>query len=51
MKFKYEIFSDHEDFSKKKKRRNMWQKGLTPKKKRCSKNSKVTNTFIKLSCN
>lgn len=47
----YEMFSDHEEFSKKKKRRSMWQKGwLTPKKKKCSKNSKVTKTCIKLSC-
>lgn len=45
------MFSDHEEFSKKKKRRSMWQKGcLTPKKKKCSKNSKVTKAFIKLSC-
>lgn len=36
-------FLDHlEDNSgRKKKRRNMWQKGLTPKKKKYSKNTKV----------
>lgn len=45
------MFSDHEDYSKKKKRRSVWQKGFTPKRKRGLKNSKVINTFIKLSCN
>jgi len=37
------IFSDHNEDNngKRKKRRNMWQKGLTPKKKKYSKNSKV----------
>lgn len=42
------LFLDHlEDSSgRKRKRRNMWQKGLTPKKKRNSKNFKVCNIYI-----
>jgi len=48
------MFSDHleDNSSRRKKRRNMWQKGLiTPKKKKYSKNFKVYFIFIKLKHN